>query len=64
MHRDVTDTLIKAMEEADGATDCLVIMLNDKEEICWISSTDSLSIKFGMLETIKHYLIADLQKEA
>lgn len=63
MTRSVTDTLIDAMEEADGAMQCIVIMLNDKGEIFWSTSTDSLSVRFGMLETMKHYLIAEMHQE-
>ena len=61
MTRTPTDTLIAAMEEADTAQECLVVMTNSEGEIIWLCTTDKLSVKIGMLETAKLCLLASMK---
>jgi hypothetical protein len=64
MHtRTPTDTLIAAMEEAEKATECLVIMTSNDGEIIWLSSNKSKMVKLGMLELVKQLIVAEIRDE-
>ena len=62
MTRTPTDTLIAAMEEADTAQECIVVMTNSEGEILWMCSSDKLTTKIGLLETAKIYVMGGMIK--
>lgn len=60
--RTPTDTLIAAMEEAETAEECLVIMTSTDGSIITLGSTDKVSVKLGLLEMAKAICYADVAK--
>jgi hypothetical protein len=62
--RTVTDTLVKAMEEAGEATECLVIMTTTDGHILSLGTSDARVIRMGLLETAKQWMIADMHAES
>ena len=63
MKRSPTDTLVAAMEEAEKAAECLVIMTTTDGDIIYLCSTDAKSTKFGLLEMTKQCIVADMRTE-
>jgi hypothetical protein len=62
--RSVTDTLVKAMEEAGEAKECLVILTTEDGHILTLGTTDARVMRLGLLETAKQWMIADMNAEA
>ena len=59
--RTPTETLIAAMEEVNGATECLVIMTNGNDgSILVMGTTSALSTRLGMLEMSKALILKDM----
>jgi hypothetical protein len=58
----VTETLIKAMEEAEPAEECLIIMTSREGEIMTLCSSTRLSTKLGMIEMARAIVYADVCK--
>ena len=58
--RSPTDTLIAAMEEAEMATVCLVIMTDKDDSIIMLPSTSVLSTQLGLLEMEKAVILSDM----
>ena len=66
MTRSPTDTLIAAMEQADGAQECLVIMTRADGAVLMLGSSDRRVVRLGLIETAKQWIriIADMAAEA
>jgi hypothetical protein len=62
--RTVTDTLVKAMEEAGAATECLVIMTTEDGHILSLGTSEARVVRMGLLETAKQWMIADMNAES
>jgi len=62
--RTCTDTLISAMEEADQAKECLVIMTTEDGHILTLGTSDQRVVRLGLIEAAKQWLIADMVAEA
>jgi hypothetical protein len=60
--RTPTETLMAALEEfgKDEPAEVLVIFTTQAGDICNMSSTDTLSIKLGMLETVCVFVRQDI----
>jgi hypothetical protein len=63
MRRSPTDTLIAAMEEAEKAQECMVIMTSSDGDIVWLCSSDKLTVKLGLVETVKQCIVGDIKAE-
>lgn len=63
--RTASETLIACMEEfgIDEPKECLVIYTNEKGDLCWSSTTDSMVVKFGLLEACKQFMIKRMSGE-
>jgi hypothetical protein len=59
MTRTASEALIHVMEDFGESEpkDVLVIYTNQAGDLCWSSSTDSQTIKFGLLEMCKQSMI-------
>ena len=64
MKRTPTETLIAAMEEAEAATECLVIMTQSDGSILTLCSSEQRVVKLGLLETAKQWTVADMVSES
>jgi len=55
--RSPTETLMKALEEfgVDEPVECIVVFSTQGGDLCTMSSTDTVSIKVGLLELAKQY---------
>ena len=62
--RTPTETLIVAMEEADGTRDCLIIMTHEDGSILTIASSPSRIVRLGLIETAKAWMLADMAVES
>lgn len=62
--RTPTETLIAAMEEAEKATECVVIMTQSDGHILTLGSTDQRVVRIGLLETAKQWMLADMVAES
>jgi hypothetical protein len=60
--RSVTETLIKAMEEADTAQECIVVMTTSEGDMIWLASNDAISVKIGLLESAKCWIVSEMKK--
>jgi hypothetical protein len=58
--RSPTDTLIAAMEEAETAMVCLVIMTDKDGSIIMLPSTSVLSTQLGLLEMEKAVILSGM----
>lgn len=58
--RSPTETLIAAMEEAEKADECLVIMTATDGSFLTLGSTDRKSTRLGMIEMAKTIILSDL----
>lgn len=61
--RTATETLVAVMEEFGQSEpkDVLVIYTNEAGELCWSCSTDAVSVKLGLLEACKQFIILKLE---
>lgn len=64
MSKTPTETLIEAMEQVGEATQCLVILTTEDGHILTLGSSDQRVIRFGLLETAKQWMIADMSAES
>jgi len=57
--RTSTETLVSAMEDmgTSEARDCLVIYTNQNGDLCWSCTSDSFTVKFGLLEACKQAMV-------
>jgi hypothetical protein len=62
--RTPTETIVAAMEEAETATECLIIMTSSDGHILTLGSSGSRIIRLGLIETAKAWIIADMMKES
>lgn len=62
--RTPTETLMAALGEFgyDEPLECIVIFTTQEGDICNSSSTNSLSLKLGMVESISEIIRSDLRK--
>jgi len=58
--RTPTETIVKAMEEAETAKECLVIMTSADGSIITLGSTSVLSTRLGLLEMAKACILSDI----
>ncbi len=58
--RTPTETLIAAMEEAERAKECFVIMTDSNGEILTLASTSIISTRLGLLEMAKACILSDM----
>lgn len=63
MNRSVTDTIAAAMEDADGADECYIVITTSDGDMVTHASTNRMSINIGLLETAKLRLAAQLVKD-
>jgi hypothetical protein len=61
-HFSPTDILISSAERVEGFTDCLVVLTNDCGIIALNSSTPSVPMQIGMLETAKEMILAQVKE--
>jgi hypothetical protein len=64
MQRSPTDTIVAAMEEAETATACLIILTQSDGQIVTLGSSDRRVVRLGLLETAKQWLIADMLRDS
>jgi hypothetical protein len=64
MTRSPTETLIAAMEEAEDAKECLVVLTTKDGYILTLGSTDQRVLRIGMLETAKQWIVADMLSDS
>jgi hypothetical protein len=60
IQRTPTETIVAAMEEAETAKECLVIMTSEDGSIITLGSTSILSTRLGLLEMAKAMIIRDI----
>lgn len=58
--RTPTETIVAAMEEAETAKECLVIMTSEDGSIITLGSTSVLSTRLGLLEMAKTLILKDI----
>jgi hypothetical protein len=62
--RTPTETIVAAMEEAETAKECLVIMTDKDGSIITLGSTSVLSTRLGLLEMAKTLILSDVVERA
>ncbi|HEX5234149.1 MAG TPA: hypothetical protein VFW25_02335 [Silvibacterium sp.] len=64
MKRSSTDTLMSVMETFGQSepNECIVVWTNEDGDICCSATTDSRSVKLGMLEMMKQLIVADMRR--
>jgi hypothetical protein len=64
MIRTATQTLMDAMEEFGCAepNDCMIIWTDSQGDICWSTTSDALTVKLGMIETVKAMIIKGIER--
>jgi hypothetical protein len=62
--RTPTETIVAAMEEAESAKECLVIMTDKDGSIITLGSTSILSTRLGLLEMAKALILSDMIERA
>ena len=60
--RTPTETIIAAMEEAETATNAIIVMTTKEGDILTLATTSVLSTRLGLLEMAKAIIISDLVK--
>jgi len=60
--RTPTETIIAAMEEAETATNAIIVMTTKDGDILTLATTSVLSTRLGLLEMAKALIISDLAK--
>ncbi len=61
--RTPTETIIAAMEEAETATNAIIVMTTKEGDILTLATTSVLSTRLGLLEMAKAIIISDLVKD-
>jgi len=62
--RTPTETIVAAMEEAETAKECFVIMTDKDGSIITLGSTSVLSTRLGLLEMAKAIILSDMIERA
>ena len=60
--RTPTETIIAAMEEAETATNAIIVMTTKEGDTLTLATTSVLSTRLGLLEMAKAIIIRDLVK--
>lgn len=62
--RTATETLVSVMEDFGDAEpkECIVIYTNEAGDLCWSTTSDSMTIKLGLLEACKQFIIAGIDR--
>ncbi len=60
--RTPTETIIAAMEEAETATNAIIVMTTKEGDTLTLATTSVLSTRLGLLEMAKAIIISDLVK--
>ena len=61
--RTPTETIIAAMEEAETATNAIIVMTTKEGDTLTLATTSVLSTRLGLLEMAKAIIISDLVKD-
>ncbi len=61
--RTPTEAIIAAMEEAETATNAIIVMTTKEGDILTLATTSVLSTRLGLLEMAKAIIISDLVKD-
>ena len=62
IERTPTETIIAAMEEAETASNAIIVMTTKDGDILTLATTSVLSPRLGLLEMAKALIISDLVK--